>query len=286
VLARSSLLGVSDSRATSSRVPNTFEVVMRKSKSRPEQAQPQAEPPHAEQQQTAEDSGRDTRGRYSGGNAGGPGNPFARRVAQLRAILLETVTDEELRIVAGQLMVKAKFGDLAAIKLLFQYVLGKPAATVNPDAVNVEEVDLYRRAPEHTTMQEILKERAPAELAVDMLRMTLPYVAQGLADAASDAVNDPEAFHEECARLDALDAGEEDFDDEEEEAAEEERQPVGAAPSTNGETNDNPRSRATRPSTNGQFPKAKPQAGTSDNSDNPRRSSAARGPDRRPPRGT
>jgi hypothetical protein len=266
---------------------------MSKSKSRREPACDQTQPPHGEDQQAAENTGRDRGGRYVGGNAGGPGNPFARRVAQLRAVLLETVTDEELRIVAGQLMVKAKFGDLAAIKLLFQYVLGKPAATVNPDAVDVEEVDLYRRAPEHTTMQEILKERAPAELAVDMLRMTLPYVAQGLADATSDAVNDPEAFQEECARLDALDAGEEDFDDEEEEAAAEERQPVGAAtqpsraaPSPNGETNDDPRPRATRPSTNGPSFKDEPQRPPSGNGDDGGRSSGSRRPDRRPPHGT
>jgi hypothetical protein len=270
---------------------------MSKSKSRPQQTCDQAQPPHADEQQAAEGSGRDTRGRYATGNPGGPGNPFARRVAQLRAILVETVTDEELRIVAGQLMVKAKFGDLAAIKLLFQYVLGKPAATVNPDAVNVDEVELYRRAPQHATMQEILKERVPEELAVDMLRMSLPYIAQGLADATRDAVNDPEAFYEECARLDALDAGEEELDDEEEEAAEEEpravvagigepREPNRAAPSTNGGMNDGPRPRATQPSTNGGMPKAKPQGRPGENGDDPRRSSAGRGPDRRPPRGT
>src|SRR6202158_1636747 len=210
--------------ADSPPMPIFWEVVMSKSKSRPEQESAHAAQPHAE------DNGRDTGGRYIGGNAGGPGNPFARRVAQLRSILLETVTDEELRIVAGQLMVKAKFGDLAAIKLLFQYVLGKPAATVNPDAVNVEEVELYRRAPEHATMQEILKARVPEELAVDMLRMTLPCIAQQLADATRDAVNDPDGFYEECARLDALDAGEEDFDDEEGEDAAVKRQCVGAAP--------------------------------------------------------
>jgi hypothetical protein len=265
---------------------------MSKSKSRREPACDQTQPPHGQEQQAAEDSGRDTRGRYARGNAGGPGNPFARRVAQLRSILLETVTDEELRIVAGQLMVKAKFGDLAAIKLLFQYVLGKPAATVNPDTVDVEEVDLYRRAPEHATMSEIIKERAPADLAVDMLRITLPCVAQQLADAASNAVNDPETFYEECARLDALDAGEDDFDDEGEEEPVAERQPVGAAPqsncaapSTNGGTNDNPRPRATRPSTNGHSPKPRPQARPHEIVDDPRPSSAGRGPDGRPPRG-
>src|SRR5439155_1388889 len=86
-----------------------------------------------DEQQTVENTGRDAQGRFAAGNKGGPGNPFARRVAQLRSILLETVTDEEMRIVAGALVVKAKFGDLAAIKLLFQYLLGKPAATVNQE---------------------------------------------------------------------------------------------------------------------------------------------------------
>ena len=49
-------------------------------------------------------------------------------LARLRTILLECVSDEEMAIIAGQLVVQAKLGDQAAIKLLFQYVLGKPAA--------------------------------------------------------------------------------------------------------------------------------------------------------------
>src|ERR1700730_10104981 len=92
-----------------------------------------AEPTHAQEPQPTDNGGRDAQGRFTAGNSGGPGNPFARRVAELRKVLLETVTDSALRIGTGPLMVKAKFGDLAAIKLLFQYVLGKPAATVNPD---------------------------------------------------------------------------------------------------------------------------------------------------------
>src|SRR6266702_2492700 len=100
------------------------------------------------------------------GNKGGPGNPFARRVAQLRSILLETVTDEEMRIVAGALVVKAKFGDLTAIKLLFQYLLGKPAATVNPDTLDVEEIELYQKSPTQRTIPEIADAHIPADFAV------------------------------------------------------------------------------------------------------------------------
>src|SRR6516162_8234307 len=41
--------------------------------------------------------GRDQRGRFVTGNQRGPGNPFARRVAGLRQVLLDTVTDDDLR---------------------------------------------------------------------------------------------------------------------------------------------------------------------------------------------
>src|SRR5258708_31741394 len=131
---------------------------MSTSKRRSENPSVSAETLQAEQP-SAGDSGRDARGRFTAGNSGGPGNPFARRVAELRKILLETVTDEELRIVAGQLMVKAKMGDLAATKLLFQYVLGKPAATVDPDTVDGQEVELYRLAPVQWEVNDYLTAR-------------------------------------------------------------------------------------------------------------------------------
>ena len=84
-------------------------------------------------------SGRDERGRFAPGNGGGPGNPFARRVAKLRAALVQRVTEEDMAHIAEQLIAQAKLGNVAAIKLLFQYVLGKPAEPVNPDTVDIEE---------------------------------------------------------------------------------------------------------------------------------------------------
>ena len=66
-----------------------------------------------------------------------------------------------------------KLGDLAAIKLLFQYVLGKPAATVNPDALDVDEVDLYRRAPLHRELGEIVTERMSADVGVACTKRTI-----------------------------------------------------------------------------------------------------------------
>src|SRR5436309_2276894 len=90
--------------------------------------------------------GRDAKGRFAPGNAGGPGNPFARQTAELRKVLLEVVTPEELRQVAFSLLLRAKTGNLAAIKLLFQYVLGKPAESVDPDRLEVQEWKLSQES--------------------------------------------------------------------------------------------------------------------------------------------
>jgi hypothetical protein len=83
--------------------------------------------------------GRDARGRFVKGNGGGPGNPFARRMAQLRKILLGMVTDQQMENIAMELVVKAQNGDMAAIKLLFQYVLGKPGGPIDPDAEDLRD---------------------------------------------------------------------------------------------------------------------------------------------------
>jgi hypothetical protein len=82
---------------------------------------------------------RDAKGRFTKGNPGGPGNPFARQVAKLRSALVNRVTEADMERIAEDLIVKARLGNMAAIKLLFLYVLGKPAATVNPDTLDIEE---------------------------------------------------------------------------------------------------------------------------------------------------
>ncbi|MFG0313127.1 MAG: hypothetical protein ACF8LL_02920 [Phycisphaerales bacterium] len=71
-------------------------------------------------------NGRDTRGRFAKGNAGGPGNPLAGRVARLRSALIAAVTDEDMEAVARKLVSMAKEGDVAAIRELLSRTLGKP----------------------------------------------------------------------------------------------------------------------------------------------------------------
>jgi hypothetical protein len=83
--------------------------------------------------------GRNHKGQFTKGNPGGPGNPFARQVAELRKALLSAVTPALLRAVADELIAQALGGKLEAIKLLFQYVLGQPTEMPDPDRVDIEE---------------------------------------------------------------------------------------------------------------------------------------------------
>jgi hypothetical protein len=94
----------------------------------------------AEDQTTQESTDkREANGRFAKGNKGGPGNPFARQVAALRQTLLNRATQKDFEEVADELIKKAKTGDVAAIKLLFQYTLGKPAPSPDPDHLDVDE---------------------------------------------------------------------------------------------------------------------------------------------------
>ena len=90
--------------------------------------------------------GRDSNGRFIKGNPGGPGNPYAKRVAQLRASLLEAVGDDGVAQIVRGLMTAAKGGDVAAAKLVFSYVLGTPGVATDPDAVAIHEKELADRA--------------------------------------------------------------------------------------------------------------------------------------------
>jgi hypothetical protein len=75
---------------------------------------------------------RGANGQVLKGNGGGPGNPHAAQVARLRAALMSRVSEEDIAAMADQLVAMAKEGSLQAIKLVFQYVLGKPGPIPEP----------------------------------------------------------------------------------------------------------------------------------------------------------
>lgn len=69
---------------------------------------------------------RSSNGQFGAGNPGGPGNPYARRVAALRTALMDAVTDDDIRAVAKALVKRAKAGEVPAIRELLDRLVGKP----------------------------------------------------------------------------------------------------------------------------------------------------------------
>ena len=88
----------------------------------------------------------DAKGHFARGNKGGPGNPFARQVGQLRKRIVEALGTERFDRVLEAVIVKAEAGDIPAAKLLFQYALGQPAAAVEPDRLDLEEFQLKQES--------------------------------------------------------------------------------------------------------------------------------------------
>lgn len=78
-------------------------------------------------------NGRDTGGRFAAGNGFARGNPINRRVAALRSTLINAVDDDDLAAIVRSVVAQAKQGNLAAVKLLFDYTIGKPVTVIDDD---------------------------------------------------------------------------------------------------------------------------------------------------------
>jgi hypothetical protein len=107
---------------------------------------------------------RESNGRFAKGNRGGSGNPFARQVAAFRACLISSVTQEDMQAIVYKLVDRARIGNLQAIKLLFSYLLGTPKPVVEPDELDLHEMNL---AHQTALAAEVLKEATPARPAGD-----------------------------------------------------------------------------------------------------------------------
>ena len=83
-------------------------------------------------------------GRFAPGNAGGPGNPFARRVGELRSALIEAVTPADMAEMVAALIAGAESGNVAAIREVFDRTLGKPTQADLLERIE----ELERRAAE------------------------------------------------------------------------------------------------------------------------------------------
>jgi hypothetical protein len=126
-------------------------------------------------------NGRDERGRFTRGNLGGPGNPFARRVAVFRRAICQAVSEDNIRAVTGRLVQQARAGDVAAARVLLAYAVGRPADVVDPDNLDVKEWQLYRQTP--VRPEEVLAivqglKVMPVDVACLLVRTALPFLSE------------------------------------------------------------------------------------------------------------
>lgn len=70
-------------------------------------------------------SGRDSGGKFTKGWKGGTGNPHARRVGQIRSVLLDAVSDDDIKAIVKALVAQAKEGDVKAAAELFNRLIGR-----------------------------------------------------------------------------------------------------------------------------------------------------------------
>jgi hypothetical protein len=181
---------------------------------------------------------RDESGRFMKSNRGGPGNPFARKTAALRAALLNIVSEQDIMEIACRLVMDAKNGDKAATKLLFQYVIGKPQPAVNPDTLDVDEFKNLQAEAECGEALPRVMEQPSLPFWLEALKITTDAntrrVAREMGDMLADADEKDKRRAQRAAKR--------------KERKRRRREAAMAAPSTNGE---NGKCAAGAPSTNG-----------------------------------
>jgi len=125
-------------------------------------------------QTAAKPKTHDEFGRFAKGNPGGPGNPFARKLAAIRRAICEAVTEDEFRALARQFLVQAQHGDIAAGKLLLNYAVGRTVDPVDPDTLDQQEWQLFQKTPVPPQDVYRILNSMPAGLACTLVSILLP----------------------------------------------------------------------------------------------------------------
>jgi hypothetical protein len=123
-------------------------------------------------------TGHDARGRFAPGNPGGPGNPFGRKVAEFRQLLLECVTKDDFRKVMAAVISSAAQGNAQAQKLFLTYVVGKAVQTVDPDRMDIDEWNVYRDAVPMKAEAATVMQAGDPQLQLDYLRLMRPIITE------------------------------------------------------------------------------------------------------------
>jgi len=75
--------------------------------------------------------GRTAGGQFAKGNQAAKGNPYTRKAAEMRKALYSAVTADDIRQIVETLKAQAMRGDLKAIAILFDRVLGTAQAGID-----------------------------------------------------------------------------------------------------------------------------------------------------------
>ena len=96
-------------------------------------------------------------GRFLTGNAGGPGNPYARKVAASRRSLINAVTHEDIEAIIHSQVEKAKHGDTVAAKFIVERILARPQ-TIDLSLVAIKaRIAEMRAESDEASQKEIMK---------------------------------------------------------------------------------------------------------------------------------
>jgi hypothetical protein len=111
------------------------------------------------------------------GNAGGPGNPHARHCARMLEMFRNSITDEEMYGLCRALFERASGGDMAALKMVWQYKLGKPLPAPHPDRIDRDEWDHFQK--DAMTLEEMkhVLGQLPSRIGNAIVSAALPSIA-------------------------------------------------------------------------------------------------------------
>ncbi len=121
-------------------------------------AQPQV---GASQQETCVDppapipSPREPGGKFAAGNPGGPGRPKGRRVTEGRRAVEEAVTPDMLAAAMRKCALLALQGNLAALRILLERTLGRPAEVAAAEPLDIEPLRLRTAADCTAAIQKV-----------------------------------------------------------------------------------------------------------------------------------
>jgi hypothetical protein len=114
-------------------------------------------------------NGHGADGRFIPGNRCSKGNPFARRMAALRAAALEELTPDDVRDLVRRLHTQALSGDVSAAALLLRYALGRPQEPIDPDTLDLDEWKKLAAMPAYSEVAHVSMDGVVPALAIESI---------------------------------------------------------------------------------------------------------------------